>query len=345
MAKPKPTQPLPFELVAFSAPDKVSADSLPKRLLVVPWGETQTRKGLVLCNATTLAQMPGNQVKEKFDRVALDFNHNTVHEGPEPKKVAAYGTPEVVEGEGIYLSAIEYTDEGKALLPGGHYPDISPAVMRNAKGEVILLHSVGACRQGEIDGLTLFSAGKEPRLSAFMAVEDDSEDEEGDDTPGAADMRAIVVALIRALDPEASLADDASDADLATAAAAAAEKAGKADETDSTTEANGSGSGDITAMAARLAALESTVTGSARSALVSRAAAEGKVLPLSAEQLETMDLTLLESMVSNLPATIPMESRLGGAVDDFRATPGAGLTPELKEVARQMGLDPKELVA
>jgi phage I-like protein len=119
-------------------------------------------------NATTARELPANQARRKRDRVALDFQHNTVdgsqfYKG-EPAKIAAFASLEIVEGEGIYLSNIEWTPDGKAFAADGHYPDLSPAIITNDKGEVMLVYSAGLARQGEIEGITLFSA------PAFEAV-------------------------------------------------------------------------------------------------------------------------------------------------------------------------------
>jgi phage I-like protein len=329
--------PKKFSLVAFDFGARLEKGELPTRLLVCPWGETATRKGKILVNETTVAQLNENQALNKYDRVALDFGHNTVPgaPGPEPRKVAGYGTPEVVEGEGIYLSAIEYTADGLALLPAGHYPDISPAVMRNEMGEVVFLHSVGAVRQGEIDGLTLFSASDDLDLASFEAGEE--EDPDASDATEPSDLRGILVSLLNALSPDSQLAAEASDGDIAAAARAAAERM--------TALSSAPSAEEVTALAARLDKFEADFAASTRRQILDRAAREGKVVPLGAAELERLDLTVLESMVEKLPATVPMESRLHGATDNFAATPGnAAITPELREVARQMGLKPEELL-
>lgn len=348
-----------FSLVALASgltlAKPKSENDLPQRILVAPWGETVTRKGKVIVNETTLAVLEAAQQANKFDRVALDFQHNTVKKGAEPVKVAAYGTPEVVKGEGIYLSALEYTPEGKEMLPGGHYPDISPAVVRNDQGEVIFLHSVGACRQGEIDGLTLFSASDSSDISTFEPMEGIELEVEGEDDteedPAKGDLREIVRALIMAIAPEVEIPEGAGDTELAAAAKAAvtALSAGGAKKTEDpakTTE----GDKEPVAMAAeavgRITALEAKWEERERASLVKQATADGKVIPLSAEQIDILDLTVLESMIENLPVTVPMQSRIAGAVDDFQATPGnAAITPELREVSRQLGLKPEEVAA
>jgi phage I-like protein len=134
---------------------------LPTRLLIVPWGKTETNQGPVICNATTLRELPANQARRKRDRVALDFQHNKVEGSQfykgEPAKVAAFASLEVIDGEGIYLANIEWTPDGKAFAADGHYPDLSPAIITNDKGEVVVVHSARLGCDGEIDGITLFS--------------------------------------------------------------------------------------------------------------------------------------------------------------------------------------------
>lgn len=322
-----------FSLAAFSTGAKMPVD-LPDRILVVPWGKTETRKGLMVCDATTAAVLPGRQLAEKFDRVALDFDHNTVKPGPEPKKVAGYGTPEVVPGEGIYLSAIEYTEDGRDLLSKGHYPDISPAVIRDAAGTVIFLHSVGACRQGEVDGLTLFSSSPELKLSTFAS---EAGEENAVVAEESAELRAAVLALLALVAPDKEFPPHTGDADLVEAALEVA-KAGSVSPTNTADDAEDAREDQITALHARFGTLE-------RELILDRAALAGKVVPLSADQIDRMDVTTLKSLVDGLPVTVPTQSLMPAVVEGFSANPyQAGVTPELRQVAEQMGLDPQSLV-
>jgi hypothetical protein len=192
----------------------------------MPWGTTDTNKGRLIVNETTVGVLAHNQAKAKFDRVAFDFQHNTVHGTPadEPLKVAGYGTPEVVPGEGIYLSSIEYTADGRESLLGGHYPDLSPTLRVNEGGEVIFMHSLAAVRQGEVDGLTLFNpvAGTKAAVAlaalsagGLFALEADDKYKAADGQP---DWRAITIAALNAAG--AKLDDDAESDDILSAAAA-----------------------------------------------------------------------------------------------------------------------------
>lgn len=120
------------------------------------WGENPGAKGTFIINETSLQLLPKHQTQYNYDRVALDFEHNTVPNSPtykgEPAEVAAYGTPEILSNDGLYLKDLEWTKEGIKYVGGGHYHDLSPTIFPNARGEVIFLHSAAACRQGALVG-------------------------------------------------------------------------------------------------------------------------------------------------------------------------------------------------
>lgn len=149
-------------IVLAGTTEKIEAGALPKRLVVAPWGSHSTAKGQITINERTVAHLPGNQARSNFDRIALDFNHNTVpgsesYRG-EPAKIAAHGTPRVQAGEGISMEALDWTPEGREFVGGNHYIDLSPTLQLNAAGEAVFIHSAAVCRQGAIPGLALFAA-------------------------------------------------------------------------------------------------------------------------------------------------------------------------------------------
>jgi phage I-like protein len=151
-------------LVALSGAAKaeVKPGDLPARINVAPWGTHTTSKGRVIVNETTARELPANQKRTNLDRVALDFNHNTVPDSEtyrgEPAKIAAMGTPSVVPGEGIILDDLDWTPEGRDYVGNKHYVDLSPTIQMSPQDEVVLLHSAAVCRAGAVPGLTLFSA-------------------------------------------------------------------------------------------------------------------------------------------------------------------------------------------
>lgn len=298
------------KLLALSSPSKIEAGKdLPDRILLVPWGTTQTNQGVVICNATTLSQLPANQAAVKRDRVAIDFQHSTVEGSKwykgEPAKVAAFASLEVIEGQGIFLTDIEWTAEGKEFAAGGHYPDLSPALVTNPDGEVILIHSAGLVRQGELDGITLFSAEALQLISTNTAKEDP--------------MKDILIKLL-------GLPADSTEAQIQTAAAAFQAKTTSFDP-------------DIKALAARIKSIEDNQAiilaageQSERDNLVRTATAQGKVIPLSAEDIKATPVKILSAMIEKLPVTVPLDQRTG-TVREFSAhTTEAPVADEVRSV-------------
>lgn len=284
-----------------------SGKDLPTRLLVVPWGTHQTAQGTIICNATTLRELAQNQLAIKRDRVALDFQHSTVEGSKwykgEPAKVAAFASLEVVEGEGIYLTDIAWTPEGKEYAAGGHYPDLSPALVTNKAGEVVLIHSAGLVRQGEIDGVTLFSS------AALHHIIDTNTDMHKD-------------LLIKVL----GLAATATDAEIT----AAAEKLG--------TEKPS----DVKALAARMETIEREQSKmlaageqAERDRLVAAATAAGKVIPLSADEIKETPVKILSAMIEKIAVTVPLEQRTGH-VKEFSS--GISNDPVANEIRTNLGI-------
>jgi len=297
----------PHQLLAFAAGSLAKVEEgkeLPSRLLICPWGQTDTGKGIIICNATTAALLPKNQAATKRTKVALDFQHNSVEGSKtytgEPLKVAAYGALELVEGEGIYLTALEWTPEGKEHAANGHYPDISPALKVNENREVIWLHSAGLVRQGEIDGLELFDAGD--TLSAVLNV--------GLDTgvmswTTVRELLAPFLSLVGVKVPEDAMYGELKDlalkgakkleAGMATpeAQAAAAAVDQPEIETMSATEIN--------ELKDRLTKAEQRADKAEKRAIEERAIAAGKIIPLSATEIEGLVSKSSAASVTSCP--------------------------------------------
>lgn len=305
---------------------------LPSRMVVMPWGESVINKGEILrVNETTLRELPANQARVNFDRVALDFNHNTVegskaYQG-EPAKVAAYASPAVVAGEGLVYEDIQYTPEGEAALRGGHYIDFSPAVKTNSAGEVTFVHSTAICRQGQIRGLSIFSAA------------DPFGDDHNPNDKNTMDPKKLLLTLL-------CLSADASDTEIE----AAAKKAGELPDTLQTLSATVDAQADtIKTLSADLktlqgkaetvsldaAAADQLKTLSAqvadlverdeyreRSAIKNEAIAQGKIVPLSAEKME---LEAFRTLCSELPADqVPVERRTPEHIKVLSSQPDSG---------------------
>ena len=308
---------------------------LPTRLLAMPWGVTDTNKGRLTVNEVTLGVLAHNQAAAKFDRIAFDFQHNTVNATPadEPIKVAGWGTPEIVAGEGIYLSAIEYTADGPAPLLGGHYPDLSPTLNVNAKGEVVFIHSLAAVRQGEVDGLTLFTpAAGSKSATALAALSADGLDD-FKKADGEPDWRGITIAALNAAG--ATLDDDAQADDILAAASQLSTPS------PATTKVTMSADPVNPATETRLVALEANAANQQRQIILSAAKHAGKVIPLSAESIAKLDPATLQEIVDALPANqVPLNSETEGA-DDISLAAG-GMTAADHAVAKQLNLSAED---
>lgn len=158
-------------LIALRAPGRIEdPKNPPTRLVVLKWGNNETTDGAVNVGEHTLQSLSANQTKFGFEEIALDFNHNTVPGHPsnkgEPAFIAATGKLKVLSGEGLVLDEIKWTDKGREHVE--HYPDLSPAVQLDDKGEVIFCHSVALCRQGKVKDLHVFSVsfGDQPAAPA-----------------------------------------------------------------------------------------------------------------------------------------------------------------------------------
>ncbi len=148
-------------LFAFGAINNraLAGKELPPRLKLLNWGTNKSTKGQIIVGQKTAATLAANQRRFGYDRVGIDYNHQSLpgHTNfkPDPREMAAYGVPSVVPGEGLFLEDIAWTPSGKQYA--SNYSDLSPAPLLDS-GEVTFLHSVALCPQGCVDGLTFLSA-------------------------------------------------------------------------------------------------------------------------------------------------------------------------------------------
>lgn len=134
---------------------------LPSRLKLLNWGENPSVKGAVKVSEISARELPIKQLAAGYDRIALDFEHNTVPGAPEyertkePREVAAYGTPRIVANEGLFLEDVQWTPAGKrdAL----NFADLSPAVQMDDAGNIVFIHSSALTRNGAVEGLSFFN--------------------------------------------------------------------------------------------------------------------------------------------------------------------------------------------
>lgn len=150
------------------APRPDSGAPLPDRLLLLKDGDNPAGDGAVYrVDERTYAALSAQIAAGVFDRLVIDFNHQSVkghpNYKPDPRSHAGYGKLEAVPGEGVFLSAIEWTEEGK--LHRADYPDLSPAILTapdtdpDGAKSVRGLVSVAVCTNGMLaDGPRCLSA-------------------------------------------------------------------------------------------------------------------------------------------------------------------------------------------
>lgn len=302
-----------MQLAAFSSNIKLTLRQIPNEIKIIPWGESfyDEGKSKLVVNAVSLSAIPASQKKYNYDRVALDFNHNSVprkdkngNDIPleEPLKVAAFGNVEVRENDGVWLTNLEWTPEGKSAYEGGHYCDISPTVLFDKNGNVTFVHSAALCRQGRVPGLVLFGAD-------FLAANETSTKDTNMDNDKLKKLLCLVLGL----------AEDADIGEIEVAANKFAQDQTKAKEnqTDDIDEKLEKFSSVLQSIESRLASLENAGTDSAKKAIRDAAIAEGKLIPHSALSLPLEELT---KFCSDMPAgQVPVSQRTPEGLKNFSA--------------------------
>lgn len=289
-----------------------AAAAAPASLLVLPKGEHDARKrGKVICSELTLSCFAAAQAAIKRPRVALDFEHNTVpgtvayNADKEPRAVAAWGDP-VVTPLGIELRNLEWTPAGLEAWAGKSYQDLSPTVYRDKSGNVLAMHSVALCRHGELDGITLQAAtSAATALSAdFAELITLSTTLPNETSNTTMKPSPALIALLSALSVTLS-----ESADETAVEAALLEGAKKIDEMKKL-QPEGMSADDkatLLALSKDVQAIKAGAQESQRITLIAAAAAEGKLIPLSADMLKTVDVGVLAEIVKNAkPGQVPV---------------------------------------
>ena len=294
----------------------LASGAAPARLKLFNWGDNPSTQGNFVVNETTLAAIAANQRAAGFDKVALDFEHNTVPGTPEynrtqePRPVAGFGVVEVVRGEGLYLNTIDWRKPDARA----EYVDLSPTVGTNSSGEVTFVHSVALCRNGSVFDLTIETASA---LSALLGKQHQPQENK---------MQLTLAALAAMV----GLAETATQEDVKAQFAklnALSERLNAVEALKLTTLT--AVPGNVTQLEGRIAELEKGAKADADMAkanLVTLFATNGKV-PLNAEgkaytgeELQKLDVVTLKVLHANTPPTVPLRSAPQGRANAGTAT-------------------------
>jgi phage I-like protein len=245
--------------------------------------------------------------------------------------VAAYGAVACVPGDGLFLDDLQWTPHGQKFAR--EYVDLSPTPARTDDGTVIGVHSVALCRHGAIEGLQFYSVeipeggnamDWKKWLCAWMDVNAETATDEEVTAAFGNKIKGLSAEAIGAAQTEMKKLIDGLTARVPENATAT-----------------------ITALSAELStlkglvvALEKGVAERDRQEIVRQAAIEGKVIPLSAEQLAATDLTTLREMVGKLAVTVPVSQRTPVIV---ALSAEAAVTSAVDFVARACGMDPRQV--
>jgi hypothetical protein len=297
---------------------------LPNRLLILPWGESSYDGGThkLIVNEAAISRIKEAQAASNFDKLALDFNHNSIpgsesYSG-EPVKVAAYGVLEIVPNVGIYLANLEWTEDGINAWRGRHYKDISPAVLPDDTGVVCFIHSAALCRNGRLPGLEAFNADF---LKLKPKVKMDK-------------YKQMVCKLLGLVDGSDDAAIDAAFEKASLAQPCKKDVDGKVKELEDKLET----------FSARFKQIEDSIGGikkslddNARESVMASALAAGKIVPEDAKKLDTEALKLF---CAGLPSVVPVGRRTPDGIREFSAN--IPNNPVVSDVCKNLGLTEDE---
>lgn len=332
----------------MSKPDKVillrttgvavalSADAakLPRRIKVLNWGDNPNCHGRRVNVGPLFAKCLSAAVYP-YRQVALDFEHNTFpgtaayKESREPRPVAGFGSIEVVEGRGVYLTMSSWTPEGERMAV--NYADVSAGAVTDKDGNVVAVSSVALCRAGAVDGMDFVEAPLSGGVSSALSGIINNNNQEGQ----AMDFKAL---LIKSL----GLGDDATDEAIQAALAKALGR--KPDENQEARQAAMSAAVKAAVAEAvkpiqgQVAALSAAAVDHEKRDLVAEAAREGKVVALSADALAKLSVEDLKATIAKTAVTVPLSAQTPKTVKE-KSLEGE-VPDEFRQIALNCGISP-----
>ena len=316
--------------VALSA----DAAKLPKRIKILNWGDNpnchgkRVNVGPLFAKCLAAATYP-------YRKVALDFEHNTFpgtaayKESSEPRPVAGFGTVEVVEGKGVYLTMSAWTPDGEKMAV--NFADVSAGAVTDKEGNVTAVASVALCRAGAVDGMDFVEAPLSGGVSsALSGIINNSENQKGQ----AMDFKAL---LIKSL----GLGDDAADEAIKATLEEALKKEPvnkEAQEAAMSAAVKEAVAEAVKPIQAEVAALSASAVAHEKQDLIAAAAREGKVIALSADALAKISVEDLQATIAKTAVTVPLNAMTPGKVKEN----GAGVEPteEQRMIALNCGVSP-----
>lgn len=304
-------------------------DSPPSEFRIWKWGDNKTLKGIVKLDKAS-AQSVIEAFNEHGIELAIDYEHQTFNaeENGKPAPAAGWFKPEVRE-DGLWATAVRWTDEAAGFLKARQYRYFSPTAILDSKSRKPVRLMPMA--------LTNWPATKD--IEPLVARADQPETEPK--------MKSILVALglkAEADETEAFAAVNAlrefeRDTMATLGAKTLSEAAGallalkaKADKTD--------------ALSTELETIKASAIASEVKSLLDEAVKDGRVAPAKRAELEQLQakhgVDALKVCLSMLPKAA--SAAIPPAADAPSASANHGLSPEELEVLKHTGLKPEEYV-
>ena len=136
---------------------------LPTRLKILEWGANESDRGTFLVDTKSAEALRAQIAGEAWAKLVIDFDHQSEEKSgsfkESPRHHAGYGDLEVADGDGVYLTGIEWTEAGREYALD--YKDVSPSVAVDKENRVVGVTSVALVPNGALRGRTLFAARKD----------------------------------------------------------------------------------------------------------------------------------------------------------------------------------------
>ena len=293
----------PATPMKLSAGSEAAASELPTRLKLLGWGRNETSEGVVIVDEVTARVFSANQKAIGRERVAMDYEHNTVPGTPEykrttePRAVAGHANLVCVPNEGIFAEALTYTGTGKTS--SDNYEDLSLAPYLDQEGRVIGAHSFALTHTGATYGINFqqaaatFSADSElsADLKTLSANQQPNTKNIMAENATLETLSAQIAGLAKTLDDRIAILEQVKPVDLTPLSASVAD------------------------LQKKLSDGEKSANETKRAQLVTLFASQGKVpkkadnTNYSADELKALGLDTLELLLANTAVTVPLSAR------------------------------------
>ena len=320
----------PATPMKLSAGSDAAASELPTRIKLLGWGKNITSEGDVIVDELTARVFSANQKAIGRERVAMDFEHNTVPGTPEykrttePRAVAGHTNLVCIPNEGIFAEAITYTATGKKSAQD--FEDVSLAPYCDKQGRVIGAHSVALTHTGAAYGVgfaqapeTLSADGElAAELKILSSTQTPTIKNNMAENATLETLSAQIAGLSKTLGDRLAILEQVKPVDLTTLSASVAD------------------------IQKKFSDREKADTDVKRAQLVTLFASQGKApkkadgTNYSADELKALGLDTLELLLANTAVTVPLSARGGatpaGETKKFRDEKGV---VDLSEVFNQ----------